>query len=343
MNIIVLGAGNVGRAIVETLHEEHDVTVVDLDAQRLAVLSGTLRRPHHRGRRDDEEGPDQGRRRRRGPVHRLQPARGGQPGQRDGRQAHVRRPHDHPHDQRRVPRGVARGPDRRRLHDLARARDGERGVGRPGHPVRTSHGRVRGRQGADRRVRRARRRGGEHAGGARAAQRGHPRRLARGRTDPRRPLCRAARHGAHPAGRPRGGHRVARRRARVDRRLHAQRRAHRRRRHLRRGPHGDDDRPRAAWRGACGYGSSTGSASAPPRPRSSCRRCAPSTRRRSTPSSWSASGSAARPPPSSRSTTTPRTSTAPCSPRGTACARRSRSCTTRCRSRSTSAAASTWR
>jgi trk system potassium uptake protein len=39
MNIIVLGAGNVGRAVVESLHEEHDVTVIDVDPQRLARLA----------------------------------------------------------------------------------------------------------------------------------------------------------------------------------------------------------------------------------------------------------------------------------------------------------------
>ncbi|HWT24331.1 MAG TPA: Trk system potassium transporter TrkA [Solirubrobacteraceae bacterium] len=39
MRIIVLGAGNVGRAIVEALHEQHEVTVIDTDAQRLTALS----------------------------------------------------------------------------------------------------------------------------------------------------------------------------------------------------------------------------------------------------------------------------------------------------------------
>src|SRR3954469_21435716 len=39
MRIIVLGAGNVGRAIIDALHEEHDVTVIDADPQRLATLS----------------------------------------------------------------------------------------------------------------------------------------------------------------------------------------------------------------------------------------------------------------------------------------------------------------
>ena len=39
MNITIVGAGQVGTAIVEALHDEHDVTVVDLDAARLQALS----------------------------------------------------------------------------------------------------------------------------------------------------------------------------------------------------------------------------------------------------------------------------------------------------------------
>ena len=39
MKIVVLGAGNVGRAVVKALYEEHDVTVIDLDGTRLAMLS----------------------------------------------------------------------------------------------------------------------------------------------------------------------------------------------------------------------------------------------------------------------------------------------------------------
>jgi trk system potassium uptake protein len=39
MQIIVLGAGHVGRAIVVALHGEHDITVIDVDARRLATLS----------------------------------------------------------------------------------------------------------------------------------------------------------------------------------------------------------------------------------------------------------------------------------------------------------------
>jgi trk system potassium uptake protein len=39
MNIIVLGAGQVGMTIVEALHDEHEVTVIDLDTGRLQALS----------------------------------------------------------------------------------------------------------------------------------------------------------------------------------------------------------------------------------------------------------------------------------------------------------------
>jgi trk system potassium uptake protein TrkA len=39
MRIIVLGAGHVGRAIVEALYEDHEVTVIDTDADRLQALA----------------------------------------------------------------------------------------------------------------------------------------------------------------------------------------------------------------------------------------------------------------------------------------------------------------
>jgi trk system potassium uptake protein TrkA len=39
MRIIVVGAGHVGATIVEALHDEHDLTVIDLDAERLEGLS----------------------------------------------------------------------------------------------------------------------------------------------------------------------------------------------------------------------------------------------------------------------------------------------------------------
>jgi trk system potassium uptake protein TrkA len=39
MKIVVLGAGQVGATIVEALHDDHEVTVIDLDAARLQALS----------------------------------------------------------------------------------------------------------------------------------------------------------------------------------------------------------------------------------------------------------------------------------------------------------------
>ena len=39
MRIMVLGAGNVGRAVVEALHDEHELTLIDTDAERLSALA----------------------------------------------------------------------------------------------------------------------------------------------------------------------------------------------------------------------------------------------------------------------------------------------------------------
>jgi trk system potassium uptake protein TrkA len=39
MRIVIIGAGQVGTTIVEALHDEHELTVVDLDARRLASLA----------------------------------------------------------------------------------------------------------------------------------------------------------------------------------------------------------------------------------------------------------------------------------------------------------------
>jgi len=39
MRIIVLGAGNVGRAVVDALHTEHELTVIDVDEDRLQQLA----------------------------------------------------------------------------------------------------------------------------------------------------------------------------------------------------------------------------------------------------------------------------------------------------------------
>jgi trk system potassium uptake protein len=39
MRIVVLGAGNVGRTVVEALHAEHEITVVDIDEERLTAFA----------------------------------------------------------------------------------------------------------------------------------------------------------------------------------------------------------------------------------------------------------------------------------------------------------------
>src|SRR5918994_6600763 len=39
MKIVVIGAGQVGSTVVEALHDEHDITVVDLDEGRLTRLA----------------------------------------------------------------------------------------------------------------------------------------------------------------------------------------------------------------------------------------------------------------------------------------------------------------
>ena len=43
MKIVVLGAGQVGATIVEALHGDHEVTVVDLDPARLQALRYDVR------------------------------------------------------------------------------------------------------------------------------------------------------------------------------------------------------------------------------------------------------------------------------------------------------------
>jgi trk system potassium uptake protein TrkA len=39
MEIVVIGAGQVGSTVVEALHDEHDITVIDLDEERLSALA----------------------------------------------------------------------------------------------------------------------------------------------------------------------------------------------------------------------------------------------------------------------------------------------------------------
>ena len=42
MRIFVIGAGQVGSTVVEALHHEHELTLIDLDADRLSTLSYKL-------------------------------------------------------------------------------------------------------------------------------------------------------------------------------------------------------------------------------------------------------------------------------------------------------------
>ena len=42
MRVVIVGAGHIGRTLVEALHGEHDVTVIDLDKRSLAALSYRL-------------------------------------------------------------------------------------------------------------------------------------------------------------------------------------------------------------------------------------------------------------------------------------------------------------
>src|SRR5215212_7818555 len=39
MKVILLGAAHIGRALVSALHEEHEITVIDISADRLAALA----------------------------------------------------------------------------------------------------------------------------------------------------------------------------------------------------------------------------------------------------------------------------------------------------------------
>jgi trk system potassium uptake protein TrkA len=42
VRVVIVGAGHIGRTLVEALHGEHDVTVIDLDKRSLAALSYRL-------------------------------------------------------------------------------------------------------------------------------------------------------------------------------------------------------------------------------------------------------------------------------------------------------------
>ena len=124
MRIFVIGAGQVGTTIVEALHEDHEISVLDTEASRLQALTGrfdvavfegdgTSRKDLAAAGIDDRE-----------PRHRLHVPRRSEP-----RRGHVRTARDrerddgHPHVEHRIRRALARRPARRRLRRLLRARD----------------------------------------------------------------------------------------------------------------------------------------------------------------------------------------------------------------------------
>ena len=126
MRIVVLGAGHVGRAIVDALYEEHEITVIDTNADRLPALAdrydvrtvegnGTTKRVIREAGIEDcslfiaSTSREEANLVSAMMVKRLSGAR-----------VVVRT------TSRRVPRRLARARDRRRLHGLLRARDGER-------------------------------------------------------------------------------------------------------------------------------------------------------------------------------------------------------------------------
>ena len=51
VKIFVIGAGQVGTTIVQALHDEHELTVFDLDEERLAAISQRYDVAHGRGER----------------------------------------------------------------------------------------------------------------------------------------------------------------------------------------------------------------------------------------------------------------------------------------------------
>ncbi len=110
--------------IVDALHHDHEITVLDTEPSRLAAVSRTLRRRDRRGRRDEPARP-----RRRGGAerrsrHRLHVAGRGQSRRRDVRASRGRRRDDgDPHVERRVRGALARRSAGRRLRRLLRARD----------------------------------------------------------------------------------------------------------------------------------------------------------------------------------------------------------------------------
>ena len=127
MKIFVVGAGQVGSTIVEALHDEHDLTVIDTVSGAAEALAYRFDVRTIEGNGASRRTLAGGGRRRRGPLHRVHVARRGEP-----RRLLLRPPggaegdDGDPDVQRRVHRPLARRPARRRLRGLLRARDGAR-------------------------------------------------------------------------------------------------------------------------------------------------------------------------------------------------------------------------
>jgi predicted dinucleotide-binding enzyme len=49
VKIFIIGAGQVGATVVEALHDEHELTVIDLDEERLAASRSATTSPRSRG------------------------------------------------------------------------------------------------------------------------------------------------------------------------------------------------------------------------------------------------------------------------------------------------------
>ena len=126
--------------VVEALHTDHDVTVVDLEPASLKPLAqrydvATVAASAVSGRELAAAGH-----RRQRPRDRLHLARRGQPGCRHVRpHGRARRDDDRAHDQRGVRRHLARGPPGRRLRRLLRGGDRAGGVGGDRDAVRAPH------------------------------------------------------------------------------------------------------------------------------------------------------------------------------------------------------------
>ena len=154
MRVIVIGAGQVGTAVVEAIHDEHDVTVVDLDQAKLDAISYRCGHPDGARATAPRASPSCA------PAsastdlviastdraeveHRCVDARA-RPVPRQGGRSGA---------ERGLPRGLARGPVRRRLHGLVRAGDRAGRGARDRPSQRGSDRRLRGRSRADGRVR----------------------------------------------------------------------------------------------------------------------------------------------------------------------------------------------